>query len=65
MMDVLQKSSRKWAIIHDGREIDEDFDTEAAAWSWADENVDDQVTCTPNWLAPPLKYRTPPGVGHS
>lgn len=59
MMDVLQKSTGKWAIIHAAREIAQDFDTEAQAWSWADEFVDDQVTCTPNRHSPPLVYRTP------
>jgi hypothetical protein len=59
MMDVLQKSNGKWTIVHAAREIDKDFNTEAEAWSWADEFVDDQVTCTANRLAAPLIYRTP------
>jgi hypothetical protein len=59
VMDVLQKSNGKWVIIHAAREVAKDFDTEADAWSWADEYVDDQVTCTPNWLAEPLEYRSP------
>jgi hypothetical protein len=59
MMDVLQKSDGKFVIIHAGREVAKDFETETDAWSWADGNVDDQVLCTPNWLSPPLEYRTP------
>jgi hypothetical protein len=58
MMDVFRKSDGKFAIIHAGREIAKDFETEDAAWSWADANVDDQVLCTPNRLSAPLKYRT-------
>jgi hypothetical protein len=65
MMDVLQKTGGRWVIIHGGREIAEDFEAEAGAWSWADKFVDDQITCGPNWLAPPLRYRTPEDVGHS
>lgn len=59
MMDILRKSDGKFAIIHGGREIARDFETEDAAWSWADANVDDQILCTPNRLSAPLEYRTP------
>lgn len=59
MMDILQKSDGKFVIIHAGREVAKDFETETAAWSWADENVDDQVLCTPNRLSAALEYRTP------
>lgn len=62
-MDVIQKSGGRWAIIHASKEIDADFDTEAAAWSWADHNIDDQVFDGPNWLAAPLVYRTPTPTG--
>jgi hypothetical protein len=59
MMDVIQKSDSKWVIIHAAREVAKDFDSEADAWSWADGHIDDQVTCTPNWLSNPLDYRSP------
>jgi hypothetical protein len=59
MMDVLQKSGGKWVIIHAGREVAKDFDTESDAWAWADGHIDDQVACTPNWFADPLEYRGP------
>lgn len=59
MMDVLRKSNGTFVIIHAGREVAKDFETEDAAWSWADENVDDQLLCTPNQLSAPLEYRTP------
>jgi hypothetical protein len=59
MMEVLQRVDGRWIIIHAAREIANDFDSEAAAWSWADENVDDQVLCTPNRLSAPLEYRSP------
>lgn len=59
MMDVLQKSGGKWVIIHATREVAKDFDTEIDAWSWADENIDDQVLCTPSRLSAPLEYRSP------
>lgn len=63
MMDVVRKYDGRWVIIHAAREIAKDFDTEDAAWSWADENVDDQVFCSPNRLSEPLEYRTPvPGA---
>ena len=57
-MDVIQKSDGGWAIIHAGKEVDIDFDTEAKAWSWADEFIDDQVFDSPNWLCEPIVYRT-------
>lgn len=59
MMDIFQKSDGKFVIIHAGREVAKDFENEAAAWSWADGNIDDQVLCTPNQLSAPLEYRTP------
>lgn len=59
MMDILRKSDGKFVIIHGGREVAKDFETEIDAWIWADENVDDQVLCTPNQLSAPLEYRTP------
>jgi hypothetical protein len=65
MMDVLQKSTGAFVIIHAGREVAKDFETENDAWSWADDNIDDQVFCSPNRLSVPLQYRTPAGVGRS
>jgi hypothetical protein len=58
MMDILRKSDGKFVIIHAGREVAKDFETEDSAWSWADANVDDQVLCTPNRISAPLEYRT-------
>jgi hypothetical protein len=58
-MDIIRKSDGKFVIIHAGREVSKDFETENDAWTWADANVDDQVLCTPNRLSPPLAYRTP------
>jgi hypothetical protein len=46
-----------WVIIHGGREVAETFESEQAAWAWADEFVDDQVFGSPNRFAPPLVYR--------
>lgn len=57
MLEVLQNQQGRWIIIHGGKEIAEDFDSEAAAWRWADENIDDQVFCRPNRYSPPLHYR--------
>jgi hypothetical protein len=59
MMDIIQKSSGRWVIIHALREIAKDFDSEAAAWAWADEQIDDQIFCTPNKLSTVLEYRNP------
>lgn len=58
-MDVLQRADGRWIIIHAAREIAKDFDSAESAWLWADENVDDQVLCTPNRLSAPLEYRSP------
>lgn len=63
MMDVLKRADGQFVIIHAGREVAKDFDTEAAAWSWADHHIDDQVFDGPNWLAEPLVYRTPQPTG--
>lgn len=57
-MEVIQRASGKWVIIHALREIAQEFDSESAAWSWADANIDDQFTCTPNWYSAPLVYKT-------
>jgi len=62
-MDVIQKSSGGWAIVHAGKEVDEDFDSEASAWSWADHHIDDQVFDGPNWFSEPIAYRTPAPTG--
>jgi hypothetical protein len=59
MMDVFQKSGGMWVIIHAAREVAKDFDSEAEAWTWADEHIDDQVFCTPNQISDPLEYRSP------
>lgn len=59
MIDILQRSDGNWIIIHAAREIAKDFGSEADAWAWADENIDDQVLCTPNRLSAPLEYRSP------
>lgn len=56
-MDVVRNANGSYAIIHDGKEIDETFATEEAAWAWADEHIDDQMFDTPNDLSPPLRYR--------
>jgi len=37
-MDVVRSESGKWVIIHAGREVDKDFDSESDAWRWADRN---------------------------
>lgn len=57
MMRVVQRQDGRWVIIHGGREIFEDFATEAEAESWADRNIDDQMFCGPNDFSPPLRYR--------
>ncbi len=59
MMEVIQRHSGQWVIVHAAREIAKDFDTEAEAWAWADCNIDDQIYCTPNRLSASLLYRTP------
>lgn len=46
-----------WYINHGGRFLVQCFFSEADAWSWADENIDDQVFGGPNRLSPPLDYR--------
>lgn len=58
MMDIFRKADGRFVIIHAGREVAKDFETEHDAWAWADANVDDQVLCTPNRLSPTLAYRT-------
>jgi hypothetical protein len=60
-MDVVRGKNGKYVIIHAGREVDKDFDTEGEAWHWADANIDDQVFDDPNWFTDkPISYRTPP-----
>lgn len=59
-MDIVRGKNGKWVIIHAGREVDQDFDTENDAWKWADANIDDQVFDDPNSFTPtPIRYRTP------
>lgn len=58
-MDIVRTERGKWVIIHNGREVDRDFDTEGEAWKWADHNIDDQVFDGPN-TKEPIPYRTPP-----
>lgn len=57
-MDVARRSDGRFIIIHSGREVDADFDTQEGAWRWADANIDDQMFDSPNWLADPLRYRS-------
>lgn len=61
MLEVLRSEDGGFVIIHGGRVIDQTFEAEDDAWSWADEFVDDQVFGSPNWLRPPLVYRATPG----
>lgn len=55
-MDIERRSDH-FVIVHGGKEIDFSFASEAEAWAWADEFVDDQVFDGPNNFSPPLKYR--------
>lgn len=59
-MKVIERAPGYWTLLHDGREVDTPpFATEAEAWSWADDNIDDQVFDSPNGtLRDPLRYRT-------
>lgn len=52
----IEKIDGKWRINHAGKLVTKKFETEDAAWYWADGNIDDQVFDTPNCLAPPLVY---------
>ena len=45
-----------WIILHANKIIDQTFDSEEQAWTWADDNIDDQVFDSPNTLSPPLRY---------
>jgi hypothetical protein len=54
---VVERRSDHFVIVHAGKEIDFSFATEAQAWAWADEFIDDQVFDGPNWFSPPLTYR--------
>lgn len=56
-MDILHSEDGGWVILHAGKIIDINFPTDLAAWSWADEHIDDQVFDGPNQFSPPLKYR--------
>lgn len=58
-MRVLERAPGHFTIQHSGKElVTPRFDTEAEAWGWADENIDDQVFDGPNWLNDPLVFRT-------
>ena len=58
-MKIVERGPGQVEIIHAGKTVDApDFKTEAEAYAWADEHIDDQVTDSPNWLASPLTYRT-------
>lgn len=58
-MKVVRRAPDYYVILHAGREVDTpNFTTEAAAWGWADEFIDDQAFDSPNTLREPLKYRT-------
>ena len=59
-MDICKNEHGKWMIVHGGREIAQDFDSEDAAYTWADHNIDDQVFDRPNWFSAPLSYRRAP-----
>jgi len=56
MMLVYKEAEGLWRIRHAGKTISQPFSTEAAAESWADANIDDQMFDAPNWLADPLDY---------
>lgn len=59
-MDVIKNHSGRWIIIHAGKEVAQDFETEAEAWKWADHNIDDQVFDGPNeFTQTQIVYRTP------
>ena len=58
----IERRSDHFIIVHAGKEIDHTFATEAEAWAWADEFIDDQVFDSPNDFSPPLSYRTTPQV---
>lgn len=57
-MEVVRNHSGRWIIMHAGKEVSEVFETERAAYSWADKNIDDQVFDDPNSFSPPITYRT-------
>lgn len=58
-MKVVRRAQNYYVILHAGREVDTPtFGTEAEAWGWADDHVDDQVLDGPNTLSEPLTYRT-------
>jgi hypothetical protein len=56
VMDIQKAKNGKWMIIHAGKFVNRTFETEEAAWTWADSNIDDQVFDGPNCLAPPIVY---------
>jgi hypothetical protein len=58
-MDVERDHSGRWRIIHAGREVAEDFESEDEAWAWADKNIDDQMFDAPNHYSPPLRRPRP------
>lgn len=57
-MEILKNASKRWVIVHAGREIAQEFETESEANAWADKWIDDQVFDGPNSFSPPLTYRT-------
>lgn len=57
-MEIFRNHSGRWIIMHGGKEVVENFESENAAYSWADRNIDDQVFDEPNWFSPPIAYRT-------
>lgn len=56
-MRIEQCDDHHFVIIHGGLEVAQDFFSEAEAWAWADDNIDDQVFDSPNWFAEPIAYR--------
>ena len=56
-MDITRSDSGGFVIIHAGKIVDRSFASEAEAWSWADEHIDDQVFDGPNDFSPPITYR--------
>lgn len=54
---ILQGTDGKWFIRSPGYEDYGAFATADDAWSWADDNIDDQFSGRPNWIADEL--RTP------
>jgi len=57
-MEIERNQSGRFVIMHGGREVAEEFETEDDAWRWADRHIDDQVFDGPNDFSPPIHYRT-------